>query len=84
MLENIEEKDEINYDNIQRCTICENELTKEELGFNKQISSFKQGRVQDENYEVKENQEKIDELGKAITENNLQKSSNESKSDPFL
>ena len=69
-LMNIEENDEINYDKIPRCTVCENELTKEEFTFNKQIISFKQGIVQNNDYEVIENQDKLNEVGKTITDNN--------------
>lgn len=87
-LENIEENDEINYENSPRCTVWDNELTKEEFTFNKQIVSYKQGRVYENNYEVKENQEKLEEVGKTIAENNLKKSNNvkveTASPDPFL
>ena len=77
-LENIEEKDEINYDKMQKWYVWENELTKEELSFNNQVVSYKQGKeLIDKNYEVTENQDKISEVGRVILENNFKRVENQ-------
>lgn len=66
------------YDQAQKCYVCENELTNEELAFNNQIISYKQGKgVNDPGYEAQDNQDKISEVGRNIIESNLKKGNGE-------